>query len=114
MELISMTDFILNQEQPTYLQKEEFEEAYYKLHNYANFLKMPLKEEMFEGETALFLNFKKIGSKHYENNRYVVIGIGFKNGIHKTIEDMLKSIGGKCYVELSEIAIKRIFGKAIA
>ena len=39
MKLTTMTDFVLNQEIPTYLQKEEFEEAYYKLHNYANFLK---------------------------------------------------------------------------
>jgi len=45
--LISMTDFILNQELPTYLQKEEFEEAYYKLHNYANFIKQTLKLWMF-------------------------------------------------------------------
>ena len=110
MELTSMTDFILNQEQPTYLQKEEFEEAYYKVCNYAKFLKQPLKKEMFEGENALFLNFKKIGSKHFENNRYVVVGIGFKNGIHKTIEDILKSTSEKSYVELSEIAIQRILG----
>lgn len=47
MKLISMTDFVLEQELPTYLQKDEFEEAYYKLHNYANFLKKPLTLEMF-------------------------------------------------------------------
>ena len=47
MKLISMTDFVLSQEQPTYLQSEEFEEAYYKLHNYANFLKQPLTLGMF-------------------------------------------------------------------
>ena len=31
MKLISMTDFVLEQEQPTYLEKEEFEDVYYKI-----------------------------------------------------------------------------------
>jgi len=47
MKLISMTDFVLEQEQPTYLEKEEFEDVYYKIHNYANFLKKPLELGMF-------------------------------------------------------------------
>lgn len=47
MKLISMTDFVLEQELPTYMQNEEFEEAYYKLYNYANFLKQPLELWMF-------------------------------------------------------------------
>lgn len=47
MKLISMTDFVLEQEQPTYLEKEEFEDVYYKIHNYANFLKKPLEICMF-------------------------------------------------------------------
>ena len=47
MKLISMTEFVLEQEQPTYLQKEEFEDVFYKIHNYANFLKQPLKLSMF-------------------------------------------------------------------
>ena len=42
-----MTDFVLEQEQPTYLEKEEFEDVYYKIHNYANFLKKPLELGMF-------------------------------------------------------------------
>ena len=77
---------------------------------HAKFLKQDLTDEMFEGENKLFLNFKKIGSKHYENNRRVIIGIGFKNGIHKKVEDILQSTSKNCYVELSEFAIKRIFG----
>ena len=47
MKLISMTDFVLGQEQPTYLEKEEFEDVYYKIHNYAKFLKQPLTLSMF-------------------------------------------------------------------
>jgi hypothetical protein len=47
MKLISMTDFVLEQEQPTYLEKEEFEDVFYKIHNYANFLKKPLEICMF-------------------------------------------------------------------
>ena len=47
MKLISMTDFVLEQEQPTYLDKEEFEDVFYKIHNYANFLKKPLELGMF-------------------------------------------------------------------
>jgi len=47
MKLISMTDFVLEQEQPTYLEKEEFEDVFYKIHNYAKFLKQPLELRMF-------------------------------------------------------------------
>lgn len=111
MELISSTDFILKQTDLELLkEKQDFKNLSLNNYGYANFLKQDLTDEMFEGENKLFLNFKKIGSKHYENNRRVVIGIGFKNGIHKKVEDILQSTSKNCYVELSEIAIKRIFG----
>lgn len=45
--LKSMTDFVLEQWHPENLEKEEFEEVYTKIHNYAKFLKQPLTLSMF-------------------------------------------------------------------
>jgi len=42
-KLIGMTDFVLEQWYPENLEKEEFEDVYYKIHKYANFLKQPLE-----------------------------------------------------------------------
>lgn len=39
-------------------------------------------------ERVLFEGFKLIGKKHVSNNKGVVVGIGFKNGVHQTIEDL--------------------------
>ena len=45
--LISMCDFVLEQWYPENLEKEEFEDVYTKIHNYAKFLKQPLELWMF-------------------------------------------------------------------
>jgi len=47
MKLISMTDFVLSQTTPDWLELCEFEENSYKIYNYANFLKQPLELWMF-------------------------------------------------------------------
>lgn len=61
-------------------------------------------------ERVLFDGFKMIGNKHVENNDFVVIGVGFKNGMHKTIEDILKTTNFRKPVTLTETAKKQIYG----
>jgi len=73
MKLISMTDFVLEQEQPTYLEKEEFEDVFYKIHNYAKFLKQPLELRMFvpcdeNGNVLEKPNAGMFGYDHVYNN----------------------------------------------
>jgi len=47
MKLISMTDFVLSQTTPDWLELCEFEENSYKVYNYAKFLKQHLELWMF-------------------------------------------------------------------
>ena len=46
-KLISGVDFVLQQTEPNYLEAEEFAEVYFKIHNYATFLKTPLTINLF-------------------------------------------------------------------
>ena len=91
MKLISMTDFVLLQHAESSNQNE-FEDNCYK---YANFLKQPLKLEMFIGEDAIFIfqcEFTQWHDSDMENQK---------------IEDLLTD--DFIYV-LNDNAIKRIFG----
>ncbi len=47
MRLISMTNFVLSQKTPDWLELCEFEENSYKIYNYAKFLSQPLEFYMF-------------------------------------------------------------------
>jgi len=67
MNLITMVDFVLEQRvelTPT--------ARYERIYNYANFLKQPLKLEMFEGEDRLF---NLIGNHFFikNSNRFYII-----------------------------------------
>jgi hypothetical protein len=95
MKLISMTDFVLDQNKK--FKSDRFYQGQFKdnVVNYANFLKQPLKLEMFVGDNAIFyfqFEFKEWGESDMEN---------------QTIEDLLND--DLSYV-LKENAIKRIFG----
>jgi hypothetical protein len=66
------------------------------------------KQYLQAKERVLFEGFKLIGSKHVENNKHIVVGVGFKNGMHKTVEDILKSCTEEYYVTLTQSAIKQL------
>ena len=90
MKLIPMTDFVLEQHAESSNQNE-FEDNCYK---YANFLKQPLKLEMFIGEDVIFIfqcEFTQWHDSDMEN---------------KKIEDLLTN--DFIYV-LNDNAIKHIF-----
>jgi hypothetical protein len=61
---------------------------------------------------VLFEGFKPSGIRHtvcdIVGNPSIVIGIGFKNGINQTIEDIANRHSGR--ITLSEIALKQIYG----
>ena len=91
MKLISMTDFVLREtNSPTTLA-----ESFQRCVTYANFLRQPLKLEMFIGEDAVFIfqwEFKEWDDSDMENQK---------------IEDLLND--DLIYV-LNDKTIKRIFG----
>ena len=91
MKLISMTDFVIQE-----WEKDLYTDDFAKIvKNYADFLKQPLKLEMFIGEDAIFIfqwEFKEWNESDMENQK---------------IEDLLND--DLIYV-LNDNAIKRIFG----
>lgn len=72
------------------------------------------KLEMFEKAKAkvLFKNFiKKVGEKHVElliEQQFLTIGIGFKNGTYKTIEDLANNLP---FIKLTDSATKQFLTK---
>lgn len=58
---------------------------------------------------VLFEDFSLIGNNHVEHKGFVV-GLGFKNGIFKTIEDLTKHNNTKNILTLTENAVKLING----
>lgn len=62
--LVSMSNYILNQTIPTHLEIHEFEDAYHKIYNYANFLRQPLMISMF----VPFVNGKVLKGKPLSPN----------------------------------------------
>lgn len=70
MKLISMTDFVL--ESISKFNTYESEENLNSIVKYANFLKQPLKLEMFIGEDAIFIfqwEFKEWNDLDMENQK---------------------------------------------
>jgi hypothetical protein len=57
-------------------------------------------------EKVLFDGFRPIGERHVEAGD-IVIGLGYKNGIHQTIEDLVMYHKSK-YLILTESAIKQL------
>lgn len=108
MELISMTDFVLEQYKiyinDTNADLQSFSRYVLRTKNYANFLKQPLKLEMFEGKTKLFSNAEIIESDGeywiFHNNKY-----RFRTS---SIEDMTIEDLSWSNLELTENAIKKI------
>ena len=121
MKLISMTDFVLRINELVPKEIEQFLQSWQNkklmiIENYANFLKEPLKLEMFilydnhtENE-VLFKGFE-YGYKWYETlivMRDKVSGRGqFQLSKYKRIEGLLND---EFDFILTESAIKRIFG----
>jgi hypothetical protein len=114
---------------------EQTEARLQKIYQYSLFLKQPLKLEMFvpcdeDGDVleepiesiggvelyaetyqkakkkVLFDGFKLIGVRHVRSGE-IVIGLGYKNGIHQTIEDLVMYHKYK-YLILTESAIKQL------
>ena len=131
MKLISMTDFVLDKQRF----KEDSDTAIFKVTNYANFLKQPLKLEMFVperneptvdaymqlkemtrqydewfekyGKEVLFEDFEITTNKEGEK---VILGdytcLKVSDLENGTIEDLVKYV----HIKLSKSAVKRIFG----
>ncbi len=62
-------------------------------------------------DRVLFKNFIKVGEKHVEllnKEQLLTIGIGFKNGIYKTIEDLANNFP---IIELTDSATKQFLTK---
>lgn len=94
MKLISMTDFVLEQSKKIMNCELTHLESRHQIVDYANFLKQPLKLEMFIGEDAVFIfqwEFKEWDDSDMENQK---------------IEDLLND--DLIYV-LNDKTIKRIF-----
>jgi hypothetical protein len=133
MKLISMTDFVLEQHGFSDIEvrlntpfvNERFRE---RISNYANFLKQPLKLEMFVSNNIneiLFEGFEFTDSQKYSvnnniklsvspyglnNERLLLTKLNEENKFHTwfqlfTIEDLIQ-----CEINLTQNAIKRIFG----
>jgi len=125
MKLISMTDFVLENTSKRF-EDYENKNLLLKIRAYAKFLKQPLKLEMFVAENeVLFKGFIFTESQKYSVNNGIKLSISpyglndekllltklnEENKFHTwfqlfTIEDLVQ-----CKIELSENAIKRIFG----
>ena len=104
MKLISMTDFVLEQNN-TIPKDLKLINNYKNIINYANFLKIPLKLEMFLND-ELFINVSIDTYNRIYCGGYV--GEIIKDKLFsqkKTIEDLVNN-----NIQLSENVIKRIFG----
>lgn len=136
MKLIPMTDFVLENTSKK-LEYHSNEELLIKIRKYAKFLKQDFNMGMFipcdengkiltepplipsfeleqyrkAKDRVLFKNFIKVGEKHVEllnKEQLLTIGIGFKNGIYKTIEDLANNFP---IIELTDSATKQFLTK---
>lgn len=89
MKLISMTDFVLSQTTPDWLELCEFEENSYKIYNYAKFLRQTLEFSMFipcdkdgnvleEPDCNLDINIQEM--KEYQQAKERCLFCGFEIG----------------------------------
>lgn len=137
MELIKMTDFVLKQSKRIMNFEITHLESHEEIVDYAKFLKQEFNMGMFipcneigkilkepslvpskeleeyrkAKEKVLFKNFIKVGEKHVEllsKEQLLTIGIGFKNGIYKTIEDLANNF---TIIELTDSATKQFLTK---
>ena len=101
MELISMVEFVKLVERKSLIYQLK------KIRKYADFLGTPLDKKMFIGEDCFFEGFTEAGTKHIQN-KFIFIGIGFKNGTHKTIEDLTRNDFQDQKVKITKAGIKKI------
>lgn len=110
MELISMTDFVLEQSESIKSDMIGYGEFIDKVVNYANFLKQPLKLEMFvpcnDSEKAKEkVLFKDCSTMQQGENTMVILNdsVIWLTWTNRIIEDLLKD-----RVILTENALKQI------
>ena len=131
MKLINMTDFVLVKNKFNL-----FKYSKQQVISYAKFLKRPLELGMFvpvdesgnvmeepvetiggvelysekyqkAKEKVLFEGFIPWGERHVQN-RDVIIGLNYKNGVFQTIEDLVLYTKSKNKLQLTESAIKKL------
>lgn len=138
MKLIPMTDFVLELEKTFGTEDSPGFKGYAsQTTKYAKFLKKEFNMGMFipcdengkiltepplipsfeleqyrkAKDRVLFKNFIKFGEKHVKllnKEQLLTIGIGFKNGIYKTIEDLANNFP---IIELTDSATKQFLTK---
>jgi len=101
MELISMVEFVKLVERKSLIYQLK------KIRKYAEFLATPLDKKMFIGEDCYFEGFTETGRKHV-NNKFIFIGIDFKYGRYKTVEDLTKDDFQGQKVKITKSGIKKI------
>jgi hypothetical protein len=97
MKLLSMTDFILEQNNIYY---NNYDVLLSSIIQYAKFLKQPLKLEMFKGDDSIFIF-------------HCAFDVFTESDMEDSIIEDLLSDDFDSYI-LNDSAIKRIFGKAIS
>ena len=110
MKLMSMTDFVLEQLNEQNSRVKPIRDVLNSLENYATFLKMPLKLEMFINTNERDILFK--GFEIYGNgdlyNEFVTFDSNRLDIMN--VENLITDFQYSFY--LTEYAVERVFGKA--